>query len=241
MDTFASAQYTDEVFWNVFFKRFEEFTAISTREPMLVLNFLFLNGKKMLRSENGIYNLFTGLFEPTFKQILLDRDLTDYLIKINFMNFDIDTDTFNKNISNLFINNDDKDVNNLSLYFTLMKLLDKVYSVKNLQSLKIMSNILIDLIKVEPNSPNANYQLKLFFEKLKDQNLFKKFVNERIAQLLIYNSELSNEEESRNFENIFYNLKMSGFMDKIDIARLNYKLREYPKLIELINKINENI
>jgi hypothetical protein len=239
MDTFASVNFADQRFWNIFLNKLEEFTNISARDPMLVLNFIFLNGKKMLKANNMIYELFISRFEPNFRQILSDKELVDYLIKINFLNYDIDSDLFNKNISNLFAKNDYKETNNLMIYITLMKLLDKLYLKKNEKSLVIMCNILIDLVKHEPNTPNMSFQLKTFYDKIKDQTKFKKFIRERLVKLLTSND--LTVDEGKQFENIFYNLKIAGFLDKIEVARLSFMIKEYPKLLTLINRINDNI
>jgi hypothetical protein len=239
MDTFATVGYDDQRFWNIFFNKLEEFTNISTREPMLVLNYLYLNGKKMIKANNIVYLLFISRFEANFRQILADRELVDYLIKLNFMSYEIDSDAFGKMVSNLFTKNDYKESNNTIIYITLMKLLDKLYLIKNEKALIIMCNILIDLVKLEPNTPNVSFQLKSFFEKIKDQHRFKRFIRDRVVKLLL-NSDL-NPEDVKQFENVFYNLKISGFIDKIEIAKFNYTLREHPKLIAMINRINDNI
>jgi hypothetical protein len=224
IDTFACVEYKDFEFWKQLAVKMEEFTNFTTKDQMTILKFISNNARRLLNDDySEIWEMYTQKFENNFKSILRNKELLEYLLKINFINNEINIDEFNKHISEVFL--DTK--NTIPMFIALMKLIDTIiFSPLNEKCLKVMANILVDLNSIEKNSTSSNIIQKAYFDKLHDiyKSKIKKFIISRI---------LSIELTADKIKHIIVNMKISNILDNLDIAELKYKLKNN----ELINKL----
>jgi hypothetical protein len=85
VETFTSADYVDKDFWDVIFQKVDHFANFKTRDIFVILNFISLGCKKMYKKENftEIWGMFINLLDPKVQPIFLNKDVVDFLVKMN--------------------------------------------------------------------------------------------------------------------------------------------------------------
>lgn len=85
VETFTSADYVDKHFWEVIFQKVDHFANFKTRDIFVILNFISLGCKKMYKKDNfkEIWEMFINLLDPKVRPIFLNKDVVDFLVKMN--------------------------------------------------------------------------------------------------------------------------------------------------------------
>ena len=114
VETFTSAEYTNKDFWDVIFQKVDHFANFKTRDIFVILNFISLGCKRMYKKENfvEIWEMFINLLDPKVKPIFLNKEVVDFLVKMNnnkeknyeSTNSVIKIDDLNKCLNALFLN-----------------------------------------------------------------------------------------------------------------------------------------
>ena len=108
--------------------------------------------------------------------------------------------------------------------------------------MKILSNILVDLIKLNEDNKQSDIELKLFQTKLKSgvSDKMANFIKNRIKTLISEN-DLTEETEKMSFYYLVRKMVNSDFMDNLDIARIRYALEKEEKITEDKRQLFERI
>jgi hypothetical protein len=99
--------------------------------------------------------------------------------------------------------------------------------------LKILSNVLVDLIKLNEDNKQNDFDLKFFQAKLEPNTAEKisSHVKERI-KILLFESEMNDECEKKSFYYLIRKMMNADFIDNLDIHKIKYTLEKEDKLTE---------
>lgn len=103
IEVFSTVNYYEGDFWNCIFDKFDEIVPMSKKDPLILLQFISLHCKKLYKNRkfDKMYERLVNKFSPEFKRIFINREILDFLIGVNFLHKDFNSEKNNKIILNL--------------------------------------------------------------------------------------------------------------------------------------------
>jgi hypothetical protein len=99
--------------------------------------------------------------------------------------------------------------------------------------LKILSNTIVDLVKISSDNKQSDFELKFFQAKLKPSLADKmgEFIRDRLLTV-ISDCDMVEESDKKSYFYLIRKMINADFMDNLDIVRMKFKLEKDGKFTE---------